>query len=422
MTLASPVARYWTRLSAVALAALLAAVTIALFIWPVQRFVDSRPDPYNYAAIATQMLRDGFAAHGLTKREASLYPVAIAGVYRMAGEVPLLIVALQCLLFAATAALAFDLGRRLYNARTGLIAGLLVGLNPLLLRYVADLHMETMLTFLVTLNVWTMVRFFERRSVAAGIAVGVTAALAGLTKGVALVPPLVFGAFWALQLVRAHRRRTSPPASWTAVAAIALATVVVIAPWAIRNYRVTDGRFVPLAPGFNDAFLRGYVFSRLDYALLRRPPYIDAENECNAWLRAICLRSGAEFGRDEVRDEEIFGREVRRMIADHPGQTVRKVLVGLFTFWYQMTTVSTSLVAGITALAAWGLALAGRARARAMGVPMWLLIVPILSMNVIIATLCSLGRYSMPIVPCLMVLAAFGVDTLLARASGDRTG
>jgi hypothetical protein len=421
MTSASPIARQWTRLSAVALAALLAAVTIALFLWPVQRFVDSRPDPYNYAAIANQMLREGFAAHGLTKREASLYPVAIAGVYRVAGEVPLLIVALQCLIFAATAALAFDLGRRLYNARTGLIAGLLVGLNPLLLRYVADLHMETMLTFLVTLNVWTMVRFFERRTVAAGIAVGVTAALAGLTKGVALVPPLVFGAGWALQLVRARLRRTSPPAPWAAVAAIALATVVLIAPWAWRNYRVTDGRFVPLAPGFNDAFLRGYIFSRLDYALLRRPPYVDAENECNAWLRAICLRSGAEFGRDEVRDEEIFGREVRRMIADHPGQTVRKMFVGLFTFWYQMTTVSTSLVAAITALAAWALALAGRARARAMGVPMWLLIMPILSMNVFIATLCSLGRYSMPIVPCLMVLAAFGADTLLARASGDRT-
>jgi 4-amino-4-deoxy-L-arabinose transferase-like glycosyltransferase len=421
VALARPLA-HWRRLAAVIFAALLVAVTIVLFIWPFQRLIDSRPDPYNYSAIASQMLRDGFAAHGLTEHEASLYPVAIAAVYRTSGELPLLIVALQCVLFAATAALAFDLGLRLYNARTGVIAGLFVAFNPLLLRYVADLHLETMLTFLVTLNVWNMVRFSERRTVAAGALVGVTAALAGLTKGISLVPPLVFAVGWMLQIAVARFRRRSPPVPWMSVAAVVLAAVVVIAPWTIRNYRVTGGRFVALAPGVNDEFLRGYVFSRLDYALLRRPSYIDAENECNIWLRAICRRAGVQLGRDEVRDEAVFGAEVRRMIAKHPWLTVRKVFVGLFTFWYHMTGLATSLVAATMALAAWMLALAGRARARALRVPMWLLVTPIVSMNLAVATLCSLGRYSMPIVPCLMVLAAFGVDTLLAHDPGEHEG
>ena len=88
--------------AAVASVALVCAFAVAFLIWPIQRFVDTRPDPYNYAAIASQMLHDGFGAHGLTKREASLYPVTIATDYRFTGESPRVIVLGQCLLFAAT--------------------------------------------------------------------------------------------------------------------------------------------------------------------------------------------------------------------------------------------------------------------------------------------------------------------------------
>jgi hypothetical protein len=270
--------------------------------------------------------------------------------------------------------------------------------------------------------VWTMVRFYERRTVGRGIAVGVVAGLAALTKGVAIVPPLVFGAVWVIADVAAAWRGRSRPAPWPAVAAIALATIVIIAPWTARNYRVTGGRFVLIAPGLSDAFLRGYVFSRPEYALLRRPPYIDAENECNVWLAAICRRAGAEFGRDEVRDEAILGAEARRLIVSSPGETVRKTAVGLLTFWYQMTTVATSAVAGLIALAAWLVAIPGWRRSRREGRPGWLVLMPIIAMNVFIAALCSLGRYSMPILPCLMILAAFGLDTLARPRRRESAG
>jgi hypothetical protein len=40
-------------------------------------------------------------------------------------------------------------------------------------------------------------------------------------------------------------------------------------------------------------------------------------------------------------------------------------------------------------------------------------LLPIVIMNVFVAVLIPLGRYSVPILPCLMILAAFGIDTLL---------
>ena len=415
-----------TRSRAAAIVATIALGT-ALFtlfvLWPAQRIVDVTFDPYNYAGLARQMLSEGFAAHGLTKREASLYPAFIALVYAIAGSRPLIVTLLQCGIFAGTCALIVNIGARLFNVRTGLIAGLLFAIDPVPLRYVADLHMETLLTFAVTLNVWSMVRFHERPSVREGLLVGLTAGLATLTKGVAIVPPLVFGAYGMWRVGTAYLRGQRPQASPQSVVAIALATALVIAPWTARNYRVTGGRFVLIAPGFSDAFLRGYVFSRSEFALLRRPPYTDAENECNAWFRDLCRRAGTEFGRDEVRNEGILAAEATRKIIAEPGELARKVVVGLFTFWYQMTTRFNSAVTGGIALAMWGLAMAGWSRGRREQRPLWLLMMPIVAMNVFIAVLCSLGRYSLPIIPCLAVLAAFGVDTLLsARVAAQSEG
>jgi hypothetical protein len=42
--------------------------------------------------------------------------------------------------------------------------------------------------------------------------------------------------------------------------------------------------------------------------------------------------------------------------------------------------------------------------------------------NVFVATLIPLGRYSVPILPCLSILAAFGVDTLLDSADRSSCG
>jgi len=68
-------------------------------------------------------------------------------------------------------------------------------------------------------------------------------------------------------------------------------------PWTYRNYQVTGGRFVLLTPGASDSFLRGYVFTRWEFATLRKPPYIDAENESNNWFRKIASDAGTLWDR-----------------------------------------------------------------------------------------------------------------------------
>src|SRR5712675_3440662 len=243
--------KYAVIIAAVAIAA---ALLMVLIFFRFQNLVLKTGDPYGYGKIAREFVEHGFTK--LTRRAASLYPEFIAFVYRLGGSDDVIIF-LQCLFHAATCVLVFQLGLRIYNSRTGLLAGLFCAFHPMLLRYVADLHMESFLTLLCTLTVWTTVRFHDRPTVANGILVGVVGMCATLTKGV-MLPYL--GVFGIVSTVLALKRRSIQRVA--AVVAMFVAMAVVLAPWTYRNYQVTGGRFVLLTPGASDSFLRGYIFTR----------------------------------------------------------------------------------------------------------------------------------------------------------------
>jgi hypothetical protein len=405
---------------------------LVIFVgWRAQRFVANTEDPYSFAAMARSLLSgEGFAPYGsVLNRRGPLYPVLIALVYAIGGEHPVLIQLLQAAMLGGVCALVFDIGRRFYNRRTGLIAALVCAVHPALLRYVPDFHIETFLTFLSTLTVWRSVAVLEKPTAKNGALFGLCAALGALAKPVLLLYPVVFAAWWVLvkrgkglerDAASPEPEADSAPARvwllrrWAPVLATAAAMAIVILPWTYRNYR-SSGKVVLITTGFGDAFLRGYIFSQTDFVLLRRPPYTDAENESNATFQAICASEGTVWQRNDVESERILSGVAKAKLRSDPALFVRKFAVQLFTFWYEMTSPLNSLVAGALALVLWILAFVGWRRARAEGYVVWPLLVPILSLNLALAVLLALGRYSVPILPLLAILAAFGVDTLLAR-------
>ena len=180
------------------------------------------------------------------------------------------------------------------------------------------------------------------------------------------------------------------------VVAMLASMTLTIAPWTLRNYLVT-GHFVPISTGLSDAFLRGYVFSKTQYITLRQPPYTDGENESNEMFRRICAAEGAVWEQDDYQTDQILNRAAKERLLASPGAFARKTLVGVVTFWYEMTTLKTSLFVGAMALTAWLFAAVGLWKSRTERQPVWLLLLPILYFNLLLAPLLALGRYSVPV-------------------------
>ncbi|MDO9176008.1 MAG: hypothetical protein Q7V62_14465, partial [Actinomycetota bacterium] len=231
--------------------------------------------------------------------------------------------------------------------------------------------------------------------------------------------PALFAVGIILTAVAARKRGDDAPTPWRSLVAMFVLMGCVIAPWTIRNYGTT-GHFVPISSGTSDAFLRGFIFSEWDYITLQRPPYTDAENASNEYFRGLAEAEGTVWERDDYETDQILNDEALRRLRAEPGGVARKTVVGLFTFWYQLTSLTNSLLALFLAVVAWIFAIIGWRQARRERRPVWLLLLPILYLNILLALLLALGRYSVPVLPALMVLAAFGADTLLKRRA-ERT-
>jgi len=395
--------------------ALLVSLFVVFVLFQAQTLVANAPDPYQFEELGRRIANgEGFRGE-LIGRRAPLYPMFIGLIYWVFGQHKVFVQLSQCLAFAGTALLARNMGERVYNRRTGLIAGLLCVVHPSFLRYVADFHLESLLTFLFTLCVWASIRFYQRPTLSNGALFGVAAGLTSLTKAVALLyPPLFLGIFWFTRRPSRSQGAGQQRPSIAAAVLVVAAMILTISPWTVRNYRVS-GHFVPVSTGLSDAFLRGVVFSRLEFATLRKPPYTDAEQEVNAKFIRLCSAEGTVWEKDPVLTEKILNKEMKAHLLAEPGDVIRKSIVGVFTFWYEMTSLKTSLVAGLMALAGWVLTIIGVGRAHREGHPQWLLLAPMLYLNAFLAVLLALGRYSVPVLPCLLVTAAFGLDTLAKR-------
>ena len=394
---------------------------LGFVVFRVQSLVDQNTDPYFFGDMGKSIADgNGFEGFGsLITRRAPLYPIVIGGVYAVFGDHQKLIVLLHVLMFSGTCVLAYDMGRRLFNHRTGVIAGLVCALHPMLLRYIPNLHLETQLTLLITLTAWLTIRFYERPTVAAGALVGLASGAAALTKAVALLYPALFVAGIILACRAARRRGEQRPTPWKPILAIFVVMGCLILPWTARNYR-SSGHFVLISSGTSDAFLRGFIFTETDYITLRRPPYTDAENASNAYFEALAEAEGTVWERDDYETDQILNKEAKRRLFAEPGPVLRKSVIGVFTFWYQLTSLKNSLLALVLALGAWFFAVIGWRQARREQRPAWLLMLPVLYLNLVLALLLALGRYSVPILPALIVMSAFGVDTLLDRRAARR--
>ncbi len=228
-------------LAALLIALLALTLRLAYLAWFVGPGYQPELDAREYNDIATSLATGrGFAlADGApTAIRPPLYPLLLAGVYRVFGvENYLAGLIVQALIGAGIALATWAVGRR-FGRGVGLLAALMAATYPLLIFAGGSLLTEPLFTLLVTLAASAALRIIERPSTGQGAWLGLWLGLAALARPNGLLLAFFLGG-WLLLATRAPWRKRLQ----TVVAAAAV-VVAVMAPWIIRNYLVFDA-FLP---------------------------------------------------------------------------------------------------------------------------------------------------------------------------------
>lgn len=155
-----------------------------------------------------------------------LYPVFLGAVYSIFGVQHRAAVYLQVLFGTLVCWLVYRIGRRAGGERVGLVAALLVAMDPTYVFLTNLLASENLFAPLFALGLWLVGRTWKtpRGNMLAGVVFG----LGALTRAVGVLVPVV-ASLWL-------RGRTPDRRAWLVASAWLLGgSALVIAPWTLRN-------------------------------------------------------------------------------------------------------------------------------------------------------------------------------------------
>jgi 4-amino-4-deoxy-L-arabinose transferase-like glycosyltransferase len=417
--------------------ALLAAITIAgLGVrvgYAIDRPAAPPPDARAYARIAANLYRDGSfdARPPGTRREvqpSSAYspglPLFAAAVYELtAGEHTTLVLVLLALVGSAAIPLAYLLAARMAGPVAGLIGAGALAAYPALIEYQGLLLTEPLAS---TLLIGALLSYLRATSGDAAwlwwVAAGALFGLLAMVRPEYLVLALVMPIAW--MVVRAVRGELRSAAAGAGLCL--LATVVVLAPWTVRNVVVLD-RFVPLSTGGGKAL---YIGTNLDAhgdsvelreMLLDRHPAmrrrLEGEGPVDLPERMILERVLARVAAESYPDLETdaaLGRLGRKnlesAVTDHPVAFAGMLVDKSYDTWTDSARKTMErepwrlLQLAIVVLALVGLAaLALRRRFEALACA-----IVLAYMTAIAALLISSPRRELVVLPLLTALAGVG--------------
>ena len=274
-------------------------------------------DPSLYEVYAAR-IADGHGYTAADGQATTYYPVGYVGalgavvwLVRLApfpDNLPLTAGLFNLVLGVGTVALTFEIGRRLFDNRVGLVAAGVVALWPNLIFHTAVILTETLFVFLVMAAVLLIVaspassqRIGWRRLGAFGAVLALSALVRPIS--VTFLPVLV------IVLVVAG-------AGWrTAIGSLGIATLafgLVLVPWTLRNLRET-GSFVPISTNLGD-----------NLCMSRHP---GADGGFQADLACIVRTKTSTLAEREIEVNDTNTRRAARFVREHPASEVKLVFL-----------------------------------------------------------------------------------------------
>lgn len=332
-----------------------------------------------------------------------LYPMAVAAILELTPKAwPFNMQLVQDLWCGITCALVFEIGRRLFGSRTGLIAGILCAVYPLLVWYTPRIWIETMTILLFTAFGLAGLYFMERPSLQRGALLGLLIGALCLSKETFV--PFVF--VTPLYLLIFRRQAGLLP-----IAVIPLIAVLVVLPWTIRNWNLTR-HIIPVHGqlGFNIRIGDLYTAHAWETGYNFVPNWERGTAEAAAIFQAS-RAEGDPGWQAEMKVNEAMLNTGLQTYAAHPFFVVKKMFVNSIGFWTLSESRTKSIISGLTQiplLAGFAIAMFRLMRSRR--------ITPVLAWPLVISLIYYLShlpflgliRYSAVIIPLMLVYAVGG--------------
>jgi hypothetical protein len=314
-----------------------------------------------------------------------------------------------CVIGAANIVVVGWCGRLFAGRRVGLVAAAMAALHPTLLAADGSLHAETVFGLFASLTLLCAMVAVRDQNVGAAAAAGAMAALAALARGEGLVLAVIMGVAF-LVLCRGRN-------GWRMALAIGGVTLVLIAPWTLRN-QIMMGE--PVLLSTNDSTV--LAGANCD------PTY--SGYDVGTW-HVECVRS-VPFSVSEVDRSAIWREDAIDYGLDHLDQTPKVAVARLLRIWGLWRPGQQEIVEGrspgiqqvgisLHVFVVLPLAIAGVWTSRKRTPMLWLVLVPIITVAVTGVLAFGTLRFRHGAETALALLAASAVVWAVDRIRGHRT-
>ncbi|MBA7465680.1 hypothetical protein ES707_00850 [subsurface metagenome] len=343
-----------------------------------------------------------------TAQRTPIYPLFLSGIYFLFGHSYLAVRIIQSIIGGLTCVVIYFIGKKTVNKNVGFIAATISIFYPFFIYYTGYLLVETLVTFLLAVAIYWLITSVEKPDWKNLSLSGVFMGLAALCKPTAFVfvPFSVLGFLVILGIRKVSTYRN--------IAIYLLFFILTLFPWISRNYIVFQ-RIIPSTTQLGYALLDGSMLFNAEHQ--RR---IEQEEQTNP-----VLLKGKELS--EIERDDYYTREALKFIRHNPKYMLKLALWKFLKFWrlyphtesiYTYRHSKTLLI--LISLLSYGILLPFSIIGIMFSIRKWKQFTffygLIVSFTIIHLIVWSQIRYRLPIMPYMLIFAAFSLNFVMEKA------
>ena len=330
------------------------------------------------------------------------HPLFLAAIYTLFGYNPQIACIFQAFISSLMCIVIYYIGKTVLNKKIGVISALIAAFYPIFIMYSSFLMTETLFIFLLCLSIFYLLKVQEEPSVKNLLITGLLLGLTTLTRNV-IIGFMPFILIWMLLSSKEKKKNLMR------FMAIFVIMMVVVSPWTIRNYNVhhefvlvSSNSGVNLWAGNNpDATGKPYFDI----------PYVNITDHVER--NKICSKKAFEFIRENPSNFLILGAKKFAYFWGFMLPFFTCYLYGFFIHpipkWLFMVSAPLTVLpyAIVLPFAIFGIIFYQKWDKKA-SLLLLLIFYYVLLHSVVIAS----TRYHLPLVPFLIIFAAYGACSL----------